>query len=78
MDLLNPSLTIQNTAGPNWLVRFTHRDANGEDFDITMLVPKGNLSVPQVHVAAMERAIDRLQRLIQSTRDQAGVPATKP
>lgn len=69
METINPHVTIQNVAGPNWLVSFAFGYANGELLNITTAVPKSTDSVQMVHIAAMQRAIDILQKVIQNTAE---------
>ena len=64
MELLNPTLTIQNVAGHAWLVRMQHTLAEGEFIDVQLKLPKSAATVAGLQQAVVAAAIDRLQRLL--------------
>lgn len=60
MELLNPTLTIQNTDQPWWLVRMQHRVSDCESIDITLKVPRTAGPVHALQAQLMKQAADLL------------------
>ena len=59
--LINPTFTIQNMEGPNWLVTFEHSFNDDEHISLTVKVAKSGKSVLQVEREAFDRATELLQ-----------------
>ena len=55
MNMLNPTITIQNTEGSYYLVRFQHDFGNNEALDCTVKIPKDNHSLGAVSKLALGR-----------------------
>ncbi len=62
MELINPKLTIQNTDQAHWVVRMEHDVGDGQRLDITLNLPRGDLSVP----ALQDQLLRKTARLIEA------------
>lgn len=67
MDLTNPRITIQNVEGGHWLVRFEHDFGNGEAVDITVKVPRSDMTMTQLTAQVYARAGSLLATLASRT-----------
>lgn len=66
MELLNPTITVQNTDQHFWLVRMQHAASDVENIDITLKVPRCNDSVPQLQARLLGQAIALLTQMQQA------------
>jgi len=58
MNIINPTITVQNTEGDRYLVRFQHTFGNQETLDCSVLIAKGNHSLGEVSRLALGRLIE--------------------
>lgn len=61
MELLNPTMTIQNVEGVHWLVSFEHDFGDGEHVSLTVKVLKSNVPASEIEREAFDRATELLQ-----------------
>lgn len=61
MKLLNPAMTINNAAGPHWLVSFEHDFGDGEMVMLTVKVLKTDRPLSVIQKDAFDRATELLQ-----------------
>lgn len=68
MELLNPTITVQNTDQSFWLVRMEHKVEDGQYIDIRLPVPRSGTGLPGIQRQLLTVAIERLTTM----RDSLG------
>lgn len=63
MELMNPTLTVQNAKGEHWLVTLQHVWSNAEQINVTVQIPKSHGSLKDVQEQTVQRAVALLQLL---------------
>lgn len=67
MELINPTITVQNVKGDVWLVRWQQRLNDNEHIDVALTVPK-SAAAPVGEVQAL--LMDRLLEYVTKQRDK--------
>ena len=67
MELINPTITVQNVKGDAWLVRWQQRLSEHEHIDVALTVPKST-AAPLGEVQAL--LMDRLLEYVTKQRDK--------
>lgn len=55
MEIINPTITVQNTDTNHYLVRYQHDYGDGERIDIQVKIPRSNHTLGDIHRQVMER-----------------------
>lgn len=66
MNLINPTITIQNTDTGSFLVNMKHQIAPLQHIDITVLVDRRHEGIGEIQKAAMQKVIALLQTMTDS------------
>jgi len=81
MDFINPTITIQNAVGADWLFSMTHVIDGPQTVSFTIAIPKSSASLGELQRQAVAKVVEVLSaveaRLAASISGKPG-PASSP
>ena len=75
MELINPTLTVQNTDQSFWLVRMEHAFSDCEHLDMQFKLQRSLVPLDALQAQLVRTAIERLQALLAGLSHR-GTPGT--